>query len=92
MSVFFLNVAVIFMNVKTNLFGLTLLMADVYCKRHSVYNNNVQNDTERLFRSPQCSTRECGLSCVKVKLSNLILIICSSNVQLPLLLFLHYRG
>lgn len=61
----FFYVAVIFMNVKTNFFGLSILMAYVNCKGHSFY-NNVQNDTERLSH-PQCSTHECDLSCVKVK-------------------------
>ncbi len=63
-------------------------MAYVNCKGHSFY-NNVQNDTERLFH-PQCSTHECDLSCVKVRL--FILIMCCSNGQFPLLLFLHYGG
>lgn len=86
LSVFF-NVTVIFMNVKTNFFGLSILMAYVNCKGHSFY--NVQNDTERLFHS-KCLSREFDLSCVKVRL--FLSILCCSNGQLPLLLFLHYRG
>lgn len=62
---FFLGVAVIFMNVKTNFFGLSPLMADVNCKGHLFY-NNVQSDTERLSHLPRCSTIECDLSCVRV--------------------------
>lgn len=53
------------MNVRTNFFGLSVLMAYVNRKGHLFY-NNVQNDSERLFH-PQCSALECDLSCVKVQ-------------------------
>lgn len=75
------HVSVIFMNVKENFFGPSILMAYVNRKGHSFY-NNVQNDTERLFH-PQCSTHESDWSCVRVRL--FILIMRWSNGQLPLI-------
>lgn len=62
MSVFF-HVAVIFLNVNTFLWAVHI---NSLCELQgrSSNNNNVQNDTERLFHL-QCSTHECDLSCVK---------------------------